>query len=209
MAQRSSRNPAQRSALLRPRPSAAIVRSSPCSSSSTQTDKTRPNMSAAPCARRTPRGTGRAYACGLEHPVLRSHRHCVQSKSKSRVSSGRVHDRANRLFVGSKGFQPAHQHFEESFARRLLGHIRVATREDRAVDFLYVRGKDGKCRAEFGAQLRKLDPSPASDFCKANLFEGVSASRAISASMALSRSLRATGGRLRRRPYVYAWICGP
>ena len=102
-------------------------------------------MSAAPCARRTPRGTGRADACGLS--IQCCDRIAIAFRAKASPGFRRAERMIERncLFVGSKGFQPAHQHFKELLARRLLSHIRVATREDRAVDFLYVRGKDSKC----------------------------------------------------------------
>src|SRR5262249_48280168 len=66
--------------------------------------------------------TGRTYAGGLEHPMLRSNSHRVQSKSEPRASARRAHDRTNCFLVGGKGFQSPHQYVEKAFACRLLGH---------------------------------------------------------------------------------------
>ena len=64
---------------------------------------------------------------------------------------GRAHDRAHCFFVWSEGLQPPHQYIEKAFAGRLFSHIHVTAREDGAIDFLYMRGKDGKRRAKLGA----------------------------------------------------------
>ena len=97
----------------------------------------------------------------------------LSANGKSWISPGRAHDRANCLFVWSEGLQPPHQYIEKAFAGRLFSHIHVAAREDCAIDFLYVRGKNGKRRPNSARQLRKLESGLAGDLRKADLFEGV------------------------------------
>ena len=210
IAHRSSRKPAQRSALARPRSSAAMVRSRPGSSSSNQTRQhAGEHQRRALRAQRAARAGG-ADAGGLQHPVLRAHGHGVEREREARIAPRRAQQRAHRLLVGRERFEPAHQHVEQPLARRLLGHVGIAAGEHRAVDVLDVGGEDGERRAEFGAQLPRASGrrgrrprrgrSPRSE---------CSASSAISASIALSRSDVPRGGGGGSAPCVDVSACGP
>ena len=100
-------------------------------------------------------------------------RHGVERQREARIAPRRAHQRAHRVLVGRQRFQPAHQHVEQPLARRLFGHVGVAAGEHRAVDVLDVGGEDRERRAEFGAQLRQLQPGAAGDFGQADLLEGL------------------------------------
>ena len=54
-----------------------------------------------------------------------------------------------------QNFDPAHQHVEQAFARRLLFHVAHVLRQHGAVDGLDVGGEDTERRGEFAAQLRE------------------------------------------------------
>ena len=49
--------------------------------------------------------------------------------------------------------KPAHEHIEQSLARRLLRHVAVAAAQHLAVDLLHMRGQDRERGAELAAQI--------------------------------------------------------
>ena len=81
--------------------------------------------------------------------------------------------RAHGFLIGGESLDPAHQHIEQSLARRLFRHVAGTAGEHRAVDVLNVAGDDGERGAEFGAQLGELQAGPAGDFSQPDFFEGV------------------------------------
>ena len=110
-----------------------------------------------------------ACPCGPEAPMSAAVSiHCcertrepLQRQREAGIAHGRAHQRAHRLLVRREQLEPAHQHVEQPFARRLLGHVGIVAGKHGAVDLLHMRGEDRKRRAEFIAQFGERHPGRA------------------------------------------------
>ncbi len=149
-----------------------MLRSRPASSSSSHTPSTRANINAPPCARNAPRGPCAPMPAASSIHFCERTAMALSASAKARIAPRRAHQRAHRFLIRRQRLQPAHQHVEQPFARRLLRHVAAAGKH-RTVDVLHMGGEDRQRRAEFGAQGRKLEAGAAGDFGEPNVLEGM------------------------------------
>ena len=137
----SSSSPDQRWPLASARSSAASVRESPSSSSSTQMRSTLANMSASPCARNCPSGPAALILAAVSIHCCERTASALSASASTGLRRRRAHERAHGFLVRREQFQPAHQHVEQLFARGFLRHLGVDAGEHRSVDVLDVGGE--------------------------------------------------------------------
>ena len=150
-----------------------MVRARPGSSSFTQVCITQANSMASPCARTMPFGPATLMSAALSIQLLRLHGETVERESETGIAgapsacSERIAGRC-----GLQHFQPAHQHIEQFFARRLLGHVGVAAEQHLLIGVLDLRGQDRERRGKFRPQLRERDAGALGDIGQPDPLEG-------------------------------------